>query len=501
MNRVGLFLILVLAIVNLWTQTQDRFRHEVNVEVQVIPVFAIDSQGQPVYDLAEQDLRISINGKPIPTAAFNRYNLEEVEEKIQTPPRYIFIIIDSVFNSTAGLLRSREIAAGIVDNASPNDAFIVLECNLVGGLKYIIGPEREWKRVKKAIKKIKQLPEYRMKMRDSQSSGNFRTADQGMSGFFFRNFNKEKERKDKESEQLRYKTDLKYLAKVLAELKYALKAITQSKIVFLLSEGVPKGAFKEVWLPEKGPGSDTSTVLGTTYEEHHIYYEYLKKVARAVNEGGSTLYTINPRKFEVADGNDSSGKESLKYLAEESGGQYFAGLDTGKVVQRIRKSTAAYYELFFYPPKTSQKGSLRLQIECARKGVRIQTVQFAGKKISYQQMPAFQKKLFALNVANSGMWSRISGKIDRLSYGKLGEIKKNGIACQHLEVVIPPHMRDRTVDIFTLQVDPVSQKASIALKSQVVSTGVKIILPMMRSQKQYIVIIDPESTRCLYSRI
>ncbi len=508
MKRVRLILILLLAAVNLWPQAQDRLKYEVSVEVQVIPLFALDSRGLPVYDLAKEDLRLFINGKAVPTAAFNRYNLEQIEEKVRTPHRYVFIIIDSIFNSTAGLKRSREIAAGFVDNSPPSDAFIVLECNPGGGLKYVIGPAKNRKRIKKAIQKIKQLPEYRKKVQDSQSFGHFLPAEEGMVGHLNRSFNEEQKRKDRESEQFRYKADLKYFARVLAEFRYALKAITQPKIVFLISEGVSKGAFKEVWLPDKGAGSNGLSkgaafyeLTATTYENHHIYYEYLKQVARAVNEGGGALYTINPRKIEADDDHDTSGRESLKYMAEEGGGQYFAGLDTQKVVQRIKRSTTAYYELFFYPPGTDQKESLRLRIECGRAGVRIHTVQFTAKKVLYRQMPPFQKKLFALNVANSGMWSRVTGAIDRLSYGKLGQSTGKGKTYRHLEVVIPPEMRDRPLDIFTLQVDPVSQNAGIAFKSRTVSSGIKITLPLEQSQKQYIVIIDPATTRCLYSLI
>jgi VWFA-related protein len=491
-------------------QNQDSLKYEIKIKAMVVPVFAVDSKGNPVYDLKEEELQLYVNGKPFKILQFNRYGFE-FEEKIEEPvkrltvkekpekvvkkpERYLFIIIDSIFNSLAGLRRSKEIAVGLVESASQGDAFIILENNPGGGLKYVIGPEKNKKKLIGQIEKIKQLPVTRMKLRNPKRKGHFFSADKRhlrQKNTYF--FNPEKNRKDKEDEKLRYITDMKYFSKVLAEFKYALKFITRPKIVFLISEGISKGAFIEV--ASLNPDGESSE-----FNTQNFYFEYLRNVSKAINDGGSVIYSINPRRLDVSDDDYTEGDDSLKFMAAESGGQYFRGLDTQKIVKRIKKSTAAYYELFFYPG-TESTAKMRIKIKCKRKGVRVHSINYSEQEKSYAEMPKIQKELFAFNLITGGNWSRVVAKVEKLKYKKMKRKKAVGENIRNIEVTIPRTMKGHVVDIFVLMVNPETLKADIDMKSQTVDERIEIGVKIEKGKKSFVVIIDPATVYCIYNLI
>ncbi len=128
------------------------------------------------------------------------------------------------------------------------------------------------------------------------------------------------------------KHNLKTFNRALASLSYALRTITSSKIVYLISEGIPIGMVR-------GDSPISTDII--------FYFDLLKTTAKVINFGGSILNVINPSKIQLMDYDYYSGKQSLKYLAEESGGKYFGGSDVNKIITRVNMSTAAYYELTF----------------------------------------------------------------------------------------------------------------------------------------------------------
>ncbi len=510
-SKPGALFFLLCLTIPVFAQEQEPLKYEVSVKAMAVPIFAVDTKGNPVYDLKEEEIQLYVNGKPFKILLFNRYGFEyeeEITEKVKPetvdkiakplqkiPERYLFLIIDSVFNSLSGLQRSKEIAANLVREASPGDTFIVLENNPGQGLKYVIGPEKDKKILTGKINQIKQLPVTRMRMKSRGKVADFLSAEKSFGGDYHY-FDPNKAKKDREDEKLRYITDMKIFSKVLVELKFALKTITKPKIVFLISEGISRGAFKEEWALKVEESQDEMMKTrmrgdtgSTEFNTQQFYFQYLKNVAEAINDAGAVIYSINPRRMEVSDDYDVRGDDSLKFLAAESGGQYFRGMDTQKLVKRVRKSTAAYYEVFFYP-ETETTGKMHFQVKCKRKGVRVHSINYSEKERAYADMPKMQKKLFAFNLVTGGTWSRMVAKVDRLKYKKRGTVKKGDKTIKNIEVTIPRQMRGRAVDIFVLLVEPVSLKANIDLKNQTVDEKVKIGIQIEKDKKPFVVIID-----------
>ena len=500
-------LLLICAVIltgNISAQEEKSLHYDVKVSMQVIPVFALDKQGNPCFDLKQEELKLLVNGKETPIALFNRYvftdsEVEKTRQKVRTqlpPQRYVFIIIDSIFNSVAGLRRSKEIAAGLVDKMPGSDSIILMENNNGGGLKLVGGPTKNKTVLKRWIEDIRQIPENRMKMskRDQQAlrldaSQGYHSRQNSFSYALHAH-------KDREAEEMRTKTDMKYFSHVLSRFKYTLAGITRPKIVFLISEGISRGAMKEEWYMEHSDGTVTSTLINN----QEFYFEYLKKIARAINEGGSVMVAVNPRQVTPGDDEETSGKESLKYLAGESGGRYFAGLDTQKMVERIKQTTAAYYELFFTVDAAAGR-ELSIVLKSKRKGVRVNTVRHNEKELPYSDMPRMQQQLFVLDILNGGMWSRMASQVGKPVYREVDSKKQNGKTVKTIEILLPKQMRNRKLDIYTLQMDAATRYADITTESRVVGDNARIELEILWDRIPYFAIVEPQATFCIYNKV
>ncbi len=84
----------------------DQLKYNIEVNAQVIPFFAVDTKGNPVFDIEEKDIELIINRKTHPFTSFSRYKFQSEQplSKNRTfdktkvyPERYVFIIIDKIF--------------------------------------------------------------------------------------------------------------------------------------------------------------------------------------------------------------------------------------------------------------------------------------------------------------------------------------------------------------------------------------------------------------------
>jgi hypothetical protein len=192
-----------------------------------------------------------------------------------------------------------------------------------------------------------------------------------------------------------------------------------------------------------------------------------------------------------------SGEKSLRYLASESGGTYFAGTDSEDIAKRIKKTTSAYYELVFYTtPETGKK--LEIDVKCKRNGVRLLTTNYAEGSRYYRDMDPVQKKMFAFNVATGGDWSRNEGKVMRIPY----KITKNESikSIYTIDVPLPNQMQNRILDIFLIQRDTKTNRVDMRLINKEAREWIKLNINDNNKREQFFVIIEPLETYCIYNK-
>jgi VWFA-related protein len=467
----------------LMSQEHKPLKYRVDVKASLVPLFAVDSKGNAIFDLKKDDLELYVNGKPTDIYEMMAYRFESSEEVVEKakaegvqsvqrvfaePKRVIFIILDSMNCSFYGVDRSKRIAMELIRKGDPGDMFVILMVTLESGLKYIAGPERKSEDLVKRVKKLKIVP-------GKSISKQFLTGHAA-------------------------RLAIRQYVSSIAQLEYALKTITKPKLLFLISEG----------LSERAWGFSFSS-----YNPHY-YFTYLMK---AINQGGCVINVLYAgRRLHMRDAtyvflgplqlmpgierdHMKSTEWMLKDIAVKSGGAFFINPDIDTMVTSIKKTTAAYYEVVFIQ-KEEMKKRQRILIKSKRKDIVIHTLNYTEAEKEYKKMEKMQKKVFAINVATEGSWSRMVGQVRRTGYKKLQKEKKGKSTFYKIEVPIPEQLRNKQADIFLLRFDKSYEHTDINYIKQSLKEKEVLEIKSKKGKKLlYFVIIEPESTHTIYNRV
>ena len=499
----------------------DPLEYEVQVNAQIIPIYAVDSKGNPVYDLKAGDIELYINGKPKNILYFTSYQVEEevkkeaaevkttepvqkqkkkLEEKEKeraakvpsltekSPERLNFVILDGIANSKRGVRNARKLARGLVKSGSPGDAFILFTANVRSGLQYVTGPEKNKTKLLQTLDKIYQDPRFIIMMDTKRflRGENPTQAEAWMWASLNRMYGVEKIKAKGQ-----YEITLRRFSRTLKDLKYALKTIRLPKNIFLVSGAVQEIASVDFTL-SKMPASigdyDQSTILA--------YYGMMKNAAIAINRGGALFYMINPipEVYKI--------RKAVNIMSQVSNAKCISASNVDDLLKKVKKNTAAYYEAAFsITPQMAE--NFKIKIKCKRKGVKLNTLNHGEKIRAYAEMDETMKKLFALNVVTGGSWSRMLAKIRLAKYQKLGDVqhtdKKKVI--KKINLLVPRGFKDRKVDIFVLNINPKTLKADIRMSKRVMDSRAAVEVEVQEKRKQFIVLVEPGKTHCIFNRV
>ena len=485
---------------------EDPDSHHVDVDVKLLPIFAVDASGNPVYDLKKEEIEFSVNGNPMEILYLKPYEFGKKDDGADAakkdkdtlqkePDRVVVIIVDQVFNSWSGIRRAKEITENLIKRGADGDFFILMTNTPAGGLKYIAGPSNNKKQLLAKTADLAQLPQKRVKGLYSTLGLSRASGDKGDIGndkaYAHESEDDSQSRWNETSEGMQYKADVQRFSYVLSQFKYALKTIEKPKIVFLVSRGVARDSFDEVFDLKNIEKQMTFDVF---------LFDYFKKIAQAVNQGGSLLYTINSQKVVESIDRGKSGKTSLEAMADASGGEYFSGADAVELAGQVNRTLSAYYELVFKPGELPQEG-MTVSIRSKRRGVKVHSVKYSEIERPYHKMENIQKKLFALNVIQGGNWSRMVAQIEKGNSKTLKkQTKDNEISIKKL-VHMPEGLKDQEVDIFLIRMNQKTQKTRIDMVTSPVKDTAEINITGTRDEILYFVVIEPKYVRCIYNRV
>ena len=465
----------------------DQLKYDVTVTLKVIPLFAVDEKGNPVFDLKKEDLEILVAGKPVDIAQFERIDFSaEVSKTTEAflPKRVIFFIFDTVYTSWYGTKRSKKIAEEIVKKSFPGDRFIILSLELSRGLVYVADPEKNRRKLLKTIKKLSLTPARMIfkKYYDRTDVENMLSEKEASPGYLHL-ANLYEDLKNKRAKEFAF---------ALSQLEYALKTISDPKLIFLFSEG-PLQTYFRVEVREGGIDIMKAEFLD------NLFYDYLMKIIKAINTGGSVLFTINPGKFKHFQPKDT-GDFALRTLAMGSGGRYFEGSKIENIVSEIRRTISAYYEVSFYPEPLSEKFS-KIKIRCKRKDVKIYTLRYIQREKPYPKMNSFERRLYVLNIIKGGSWSRMVAKIYKGKYKTLEKTKLKKTVKVKIKVPLHPSFHYRYGQVFVVQIEPKKKKVKFQENRHKFATEEIITVEAKKESKLFFAIVDEETGAAIYNRI
>jgi len=456
-----------------FSQIPENIQHKVQVSAWIIPVFAVDANGNPVFDLREEDMQITIDGRPVSLQYLMRRNfLVESQERIETDapenppaataagpqlPRLIFLLIDETFSNISVKKRIKEVCQKLIDEGGEADRFVVMGINSWRGLYYIAGPEPKSSALKA---KIEKLPLNTQGTRMSLAGRDVTDGGTDLSLMPFMGILA----KDDEPPSEWFRS--------VKAMKYALRTFPQAKVVFLISQGIPSGLLWQDGFP-RGFG-------------------LLKDLAKAFNESGTAIFAVNPSSNQAT---WNRGQESLVTLTEAAGGKYFSGKKVDDLVSTIRRTTSGYYELVL-GGDTQIADASRLQITSRRPGIQIIAPQALSRHKSYGEMNGFERELFAVDICLGGLWSRMAGSIQGFAI----DHREPGEGIETVEGVLPPAMRQQPLDLFCIRLADGSMDPVINKKNEAVGDRARFQVKRVSGERVYLLAISPGSGRAAICR-
>ena len=313
-----------------------------------------------------------------------------------------FLIFDTALTGLKYIEKSKNMAADIVTGAEPSFYFSVLTIDPIAGLIPVLGPTSDKTVVLQAI---------RARVTASNQSKPFSWADisylvgaitstDGLGA----GKDKAKSKGDRLDE-----VDIDYMINQFSRverkktsvflesfktLQQVLAGIQDNRVLFLFTEGLSNFTASRIYssgtLPREGTGLSPRASQG-----QDAVAQFMSETAASLNRCGGVLFVVNPAGVEKASNSNSSGEDSLRQLANLSGGKYLEGQDK-KIVETIGQSQRAYYEIAFPAPLDADDTSVSVAITSRRPGIQVFSLKSAFRKKRIDEMSPVEQGMFVL---------------------------------------------------------------------------------------------------------
>jgi hypothetical protein len=420
-------LFLALACGFLPAQEQPKIQEEVVVRWWLVPVYAMNKDGSPALDLTTEDFEVYINDKKIPFFDLHKKEFQVAESTPESavpkpaPPfekKMVLLVFDSAFSTYNLLEKAKKIAVTMMAQEGRGAQFIALSIEPFAGLRTICGPTHDQSLVAKNVEKYitgKKAEYLRISALDSTEIRNIYPPDSP-----YADRNPEYSRTPGRLTNLFERLDTREKRRIASVYTQSLMTLNlilgyfkdNSKVIYLFSCGIPTSAME--WKTESHvdptvtaePG--VNTFLNITPDQFNL--RALKDVAKYFNQNGSLLFLINPSGTRVPVHDQDSGEQSLRILADESGGRYYDGPEND-IAREIAGMETAYYEVSFPDSDEYQGRDMDFEIRPKNPDVQIYTVKRVSRGKDYVQMTRLEREVLILNLLDRGPYSQAKLKV------------------------------------------------------------------------------------------
>jgi VWFA-related protein len=401
-----------------------------------VPVFVVDRDGRAMRGLAADDFELAEDGKPSPIVSFQYIDTTEADEAeaIQRSPaarRHFLLLFDMSFTDPGGLHRARETAADFVRRRlAPSDLAAVATFDVNRGIRIVANFTEDRPLLLHAVSTLGVAGLARINDPLSLSADIVSTDIQAnaagrfgeTSGAVTDQVSAAILRMMRAADQDMYRRQVMMLVGSLEELAKGLRGVEGRKQVLYFSAG-----FNSETLVGFSPSDARSAAIAITEGR-------LQDVDHASRYGDATLRgTLNAmvRQLSSADcvvhsidvtglGSDMSltrsgvhedlardvtGRESLNFLASETGGRFFKDSnDLGAALGEILDMTSRYYILGYQPGAGKGPGTFhKLKVKVRRKGARLSHRTGYFERLPRPSQAPLQRKFEAAQLVMTGV--------------------------------------------------------------------------------------------------
>lgn len=430
----------------------------VNVEVKIVPFYAADGQGNPVYDLRPNEIELRVGGAPVPIESFDHYAIQsgragaEASPLAPTPSRSVFFLFDQTFSSPTGFNTDKRLAARMVQGWPGGDRLFLLAHGTAAGIERKLGPvppDAEGK--KEVLAAIEALqPEVRRLELQENTVADFGPAAQRASRGKFGGLSDQRAAMDNgihEGVRGEYHSIARDFAGSLADFASELRRVSGPKLLVIFSQGMDNTLYFQGDNGYK-VGSDASVEVDTRRAPPLL--DRFRKPLALLAESGTVLLFVNTDR-----GPENGADAVLRHMAQSTGGLYVEGRDPRDLEKRIAGSTAAYYEASFHPAAPLlQKDSAAVEVTVRRPGVRVWAPAAVRTRESYVDLSAFEKRRMVVDLLSGGQAAQRAHSSVRLSAQTLpGRLIGEGTAGHpglRFEAEWPAELAARKLDVYNV---------------------------------------------------
>ncbi len=361
------------------------------VSLVLLPVFVVDKDGHAVRGLQPTDFELTQDGRRVEIVSFRYVDTtdpddQEALRQASAARRRFLLLFDKSFTDPAGLNRAQKAAADFVRNRlASTDLAAVATFDVNQGLRLVANfTDDPLPRVSDPLALAADLSvtDLALTSRDAGQS-NQGVLDNVMSVLV---------RRLRAAEDQAYRANVALLESSLRSLAVALRGVEGRKQILYFSAGFDS----QLLVGERGDDlkqASQSVAEGRIWEvEGSARYgdarlrDSLAQTTRALSNSDTVMHTIDVTglaqgagtsltKMRAIDSNvgEGTGRESLHFLAAETGGRFFKDAnDLGPALREMLDMTSRYYVLGYQPEALTAPGTFhRIRVRARRSNVQL----------------------------------------------------------------------------------------------------------------------------------
>lgn len=373
----------------------------VEVDLRTVAFYAVDGDGHPVHDLRANEVRLSIDGKPVPfevfapqgNAADSAARTNTAAAPVQGTPRHVFLLLDVLFSSPGGLLRAKLAGEQFARQLGPKDRLHLIVNRRSGGFLEVLGPvdadETGLAALTEAMDAV--LPDVgsvRANLGDD--------IPEPLSGARHGNDNIKVARwMIGDMGRAEYRAAAEDLADGLSALATRLGRETGPKLLVMLSGGINPELYFHGW-ERLGTGSSYTSNYQSGFRPQSALLHRFEAPLKALAEAGIQAA------FVEIDRPDASGQDAMAHFGEATGGLFLDGMNAADAAARLARSTSALYEVGWYAGLDGAPFAGRVDLESLRPGVELWATRFAGSRTVARKTGPEERRFLIVDLVSRG---------------------------------------------------------------------------------------------------
>jgi hypothetical protein len=482
----------------------------IEVELKIVPFYAVDAEGRPVFDLRPDEIELRVGGRTVPVESFDRYTAAAAGLDPAAPAplasRNVFLLFDASFSTPKGLITGRRLASGLLDRLPASDRLTLLVNDPAVGFKKSVGPvQADEPGKKKVIQEIQALkPEVRRL--DLNPAADMGPPSTGRTG------------KGQPAHQMNHIHDFaqgssrgeyvnfaRELAESLSVFASDLRRIRGPKLLVVFSQGLDQTLYFQ---GDSGFGVGSSETTRVDTRRQSALVSFFEDPLQALADSGTMSLFVNTDKQHV------EADAALRHMADSVGGLYLEGPAGERLEQRIASSTAAYYEAGFQPSGALlEPARAGVEVVVRRPGVKAWAPPAVRTRETYQTLTPHEKKMMVVDLVLGGPEAQRARSPVRLGLTELagkatGRVESDRRLLR-FEIDWPGDAAQKTVDLYTVVLTPLAEGKKPELlrfdvQENIPAIAYSAIESSLEGADSYVwglVAVEPASGRAWYRRL